>query len=217
MRRFLIVVTGILVISAMWMSLTVARIEGPPGKPESVVRNILYAHVPSSICALICFVVLLVASIGYLVNSKQSWDRVAQASAEVGAVFATVLNLSGSIFSRAEWGPWWTASPRLMSAAILWFLYVVYLILRSSLPGSIHRRARVCAVFAIIAFLDVPMVIISARFMPDIHKPSFSFTSSWQSATFVLSMVATVMLGAVLIWLRKDILKVKSKLEENLE
>jgi heme exporter protein C len=217
MRQILMVITFILILTAMWLSLTIARIEGPPANPESAVRNILYAHVPSSICALLCFLLLLVVSIGYLCNSKSSWDIVAQSAAEVGTVFAIVLNASGSIFSRAEWGPWWTASPRLMTAAILLFLYLVYLILRSSLPGSKHRRARICAVFAIIASLDVPMVIISARFMPDIHKPSFSLTSSYQTATFMLSMVATIMLGVVLIWLRTDILKTKDQLEKKLE
>ncbi len=217
MRRILMVITLILILTAMWMSLTIAKIDGPPANPDSPVRNILYAHVPSSICALVCFLVLLVVSIGYLCNSKQSWDRVAHASAEVGTAFAVILNVSGSIFSRAEWGPWWTASPRLITAALLLFLYLVYLILRSSLPGSKHRRSRFCAIFAIIASLNVPMVIISARFMPDIHKPSFSFTSSYQTFAFVLSMVATVMLGALLIWLRTDILKTKDLLEKNLE
>ena len=92
-------------------------IEGPIANPDSVVRNIFYAHVPSSICSLVCFTVLLVTSIGFLSTSKLSWDIVAEASAQVGIVFATVLNITGSIFSRAEWGPWWTPSYRLVTAA----------------------------------------------------------------------------------------------------
>jgi heme exporter protein C len=120
------------------------------------------------------------------------------------------------IFSRAEWGIWWTPSPRLVSAAILWFLYVVYLILRSSLPGSRQRRARICAVFAIIAFLDVPMVIISARFLPDVHRASFEFTSPWQYAAFFMSMIATVMLAGVLISLRTDLIKLNTTLEQQI-
>ncbi len=58
------------------------------------------------------------------------------------------------------------------------------------------------------------MVIISARFIPDIHRPSFSFTSSWQTATFMLSMAAMVLLGALLICLKTDILKNKARLEK---
>ena len=215
MRRILLCLAFALFLLSMWMALTLGRIEGPPANPDSVVRNILYAHVPSAICALLCFAVLLVASIGYLWTSKPKWDRLAAASGEVGAIFATILNATGMIFSRAEWGPWWTPSARLITSAILWFLYIVYLILRTaSLPGSQHRRAQICAVFGIIAFLDAPMVYISARLIPDIHRPNFSFGSSWQRVTFVLGMVATLLLGAVLIWLRAEILKNKARLEK---
>lgn len=214
MRRILLVITLALLLASLWFGLTRGKIEGPGENPESPVRNIVYAHVPSSITSLVCFVVLLVAGIGYLMTNRDGWDRVAAASAEVGVLFATVMNVTGSIFSRAEWGIWWTASPRLVSAAIFWFLYVVYLILRTSVPGSRQKRARICAVFAIIAFLDVPMVIISARFMPDIHRPSFEFTSGWQRAAFFTGMVGTALLAAVLIWLRTDVLKCRALLEE---
>jgi heme exporter protein C len=207
MRRLLLLLAFVLLLLSMWMALTLGQI-------TPVKRNILYVHVPSSICALLCFVVLLVASIGYLATEKPIWDLVGAASAEVGIVFATILNLTGMIFSRAEWNIWWTPSPRLITSAILWFLYIVYLILRANLPDSQQRRARVCAVFGIIAFLDVPMVVISARFMPDIHRPNFSFESSWQSSVLMLSMAATALLAAVLIWLKTDILKNKARLEK---
>lgn len=214
MRRILLLSAFVLLLVSMWMALTLGQIAGPPANPDSPVRNIIYTHVPSSICALLCFVVLLVASVGYLATAKQIWDLVAAASAEVGTIFATTLNATGMLFSRAEWNVWWTPSPRLISSAILWSLYIVYLILRASLPGSQYRRARVCAVFGIIAFLDVPMVFISARFMPDIHRPTFSFDSSWHTMALMSSMVATALLAATLIWLRTDLLKNEARLEE---
>ena len=213
MRNILLFITLLLLLTSTWMALTKGRIEGPAANPDSPVRNIIYAHVPSSICSLACFAVLLVTAIGYLATGNESWDLVAAATAEVGLIFATVLNATGSIFSRAEWNTWWTASPRLVSSAVLWFLYVVYLILRSSLPGSKQRRARVCAVFAIIAFLDVPMVYISARYMPDIHQASFTFDNFWQRGAFIMGMVSTIILAAMLIWIKTDVLRIKSKLE----
>jgi heme exporter protein C len=214
MRRILLGFVLVLMLASMWIALMLGAVQGPPANPQSPVRNIIYFHVPSSICALFCFVVLLVGSVGYLATSKPGWDIVAAASAEVGTIFAVILNVTGSIFSRAEWNIWWTPSPRLVSAAILLFLYIVYLILRSSLVTSPHRKARICAVFGIIAFVDVPMVIISARFIPDIHKPSFSFTSSWQSIAFMLSMVATIFLGSLMIAMRANVLKIKAELDE---
>ena len=214
MRQILIVLTFILLMASLWMVVTVGQIRGPDANPESPVRNILYVHVPSSICALLCFVVLLVSSIAYLSTNSQKLDLIAAASAEVGTIFATILNVTGMIFSRAEWNTWWTPSPRLVSSAILWFLYVVYLILRANLPGSQQKRARICAVFGIIAFLDVPMVFISARFMNDIHQPDFSLGSFGQTVTFILSMFSILVLAALLIWIKTDILKAQAKLEK---
>jgi heme exporter protein C len=118
------------------------------------------------------------------------------------------------IFSRAEWNTWWTPSPRLISSGILWFLYIVYIILRTNLPGSLQRRARISAVFGIIAFLDVPMVFISARFMTDIHQPNFSLDSSGQTATFILNMFSILVLAALLIWIKTDVLEAQTKLEK---
>jgi len=209
MRRILIICAFLLLLGSTWMALT-------KGQIEPLQRNALYAHVPSSVCALLCFVVLLVASIGYLVTSKPGWDHVATAAAEVGTVFATILNATGMVFSRAEWDTWWTPSPRLISSAILWFLYIVYLILRQSMPGSQRRRARICAVFGILAFLDVPMVYISARFMKDIHRPNFSFDSGWQSAALMLAMFGTMILAATLIWMKTELFSAKLKLEQQL-
>jgi heme exporter protein C len=213
MRKILLFITLILLLTSTWTALTKGRIEGPFKDPDSPKRNIIYAHVPSSICSLVCFAVLLVTAIGYLATGNESWDHVASATAEVGTIFATILNATGMIFSRAEWGPWWAPSPRLITSAVLWFLYVVYLILRSSLPGSKQRRARICAVFAIIAFLDVPMVLYTARFMEDIHRKTFSFDNSWQKGAFMMGMVSTMLLAAILIWIRTDVLKIKDKLD----
>lgn len=208
MRRILIYLTMILMISSIWLALTAGQI-------MPVKRNILYAHIPSSVAALLCFVVVFGASVAYLCSGKPICDLVAAASAEVGAVFATVLNVTGMIFSRAEWNTWWTPSPRLITAAILWFLYIVYLILRANIAKTNNRRAKICAIFGIIAFLDVPMVFISARFLPDIHRPNFSFDSSWQTLALVLSMITISLLAVILIWLKIDSLKAEAALEDD--
>ncbi|MBN1359011.1 MAG: cytochrome c biogenesis protein CcsA [Sedimentisphaerales bacterium] len=210
MRRFLLIGALGLLIASTWLGLTIGAI-------TPVQRNVLYVHVPNSVCALLSFVVLLVASIAYLATSKPLWDLIAAACAEVGVLLASILNGTGMIFSRAEWNTWWTPSPRLVSSAMLWFLYVVYLILRISLPGAPRQRARICAVFGIIAFLDVPMVYISARFIPaDVHPPNFSFDTGWQTAALMLGMLGTALLAGALIWLRTDLLLRRQRLEEEL-
>jgi len=177
---------------------------------EPVERNIVYVHVPAAISAIVCFIVLFISSALYLRTSRPGCDYSAAAAAEVGFIFATVLNLTGSIFARAQWNTWWTLSPRLISSAAMWFLLVAYLLLRAALAGH-SRKGSICAVFGIIAFVDVPLVIISARFVRDIHRPSISFEAGWQYFALVLAVVGMILLALVLVWIRTDILKIKKR------
>ena len=216
MRRILILLAMTLLLVSTWIALTKGRVE--PGESESNItheKNIVYIHVPSAICSSICFAVLLVSGIGYLWTKSLVWDYVGAASAEVALVLATVLNVTGSIFARSFWQTWWTPSPRLVSSAILWFLCVAYMILRASIPSA-QRRARLCAVFGIIAFIDVPMLYISARMIGDMHISNVSFESGWQSAAFGMAILGTLVLAASLIWLKVDILKVRGQLESEI-
>ena len=214
MRRVLLLLTAGLLLISTWTAFTLGEVVATE-KNITVEKNIVYIHVPSAICSTLCFLVLLIAGICYLVTNKPIWDYIGAASAEVGLVFSTVLNVMGSIFARPFWNTWWTPSPRLISSAILWFLCVAYLILRASIQNP-RYRARICAVFGIIAFLDVPMVFITARLMTDQHIANVQFESAWQIASFGLSILSFALLGALLIWLKTDILKSRTKFENEL-
>jgi heme exporter protein C len=81
--------------------------------------------------------------------------------------------ITGMIWGKSAWGRWWTWSPRLTFSLVLFLLYVVYLMIRMSVESG-ARRATIGAVYGIIAFLDVPLVYLSVRLMPDIHPTSIS-------------------------------------------
>jgi heme exporter protein C len=204
----------LLLLVSTWMAFTVGEVEATEAG-VTYEKNIVYVHVPSAICTTVCFLVLLVTSIAYLVKGKQVYDYISAASAEVALVLATVLNLTGSIFSRAFWNIWWTATPRLMSSAMLWFLAVAYIILRASIQNA-RSRARFCAVFGIIAFLDVPLVFLAARMTDDMHIANVEFETPWQGTAFGLSIFGVLLLSIVLIWLKADILKNRAKLESDM-
>jgi len=205
LRLVLVVLSLALFVTSGLMSLTVAA-------SQQLHYNIIYLHVPAAITALLCFTALFVCSVQFLRTTKRIWDHTAAAAAQVGLVFAIVLNITGSIFARATWGVWWTPSLRLISSAMLGFLYLAYQILRVSFPPP--RRGRICAVFGIIAFADVPLVYISSRFVPDIHWPSFTFETVYQSLTFALAVFATFLLAIVLIWLRVDLAELQARLDK---
>jgi hypothetical protein len=60
------------------------------------------------------------------------------------------------------------------------------------------------------------MLFVTARVGSDMHIGNASFDTSWQSAAFGLSILAILCLGALLIWIKTDILKIKADLEEGL-
>jgi len=136
-----------------------------------VIQKIFYLHLPVAICTFLACLVCFIASIGYLVTRTTWWDDLAAASARVGVQLCSVVLITGMIWGKSAWGHWWTWSPRLTFSLVLWLLYVVYLMIRMSVESG-NRRATIGAVYGIIAFLDVPLVYLSVRLMPDIHPSS---------------------------------------------
>jgi len=132
------------------------------------VQKIFYMHLPCSWWALMSFFVVFVASILYLFKRNDVYDRIAGAAAEIGVLFATLALVTGSVWARAEWGHWWLWDPKLTTALIMWYVYAGYLVLRST-PMGRDRRALVCAVLGIVAFLDVPLVFFAAKLWGSAH------------------------------------------------
>jgi heme exporter protein C len=178
------------------------------GKVEPAVRNIIYLHVPAAITSLVCMAGVLAGSIQYLRTKNAMWDFSAASFAEAGFIFATILNITGCIFAKAEWGVWWTSSPRLVSSAMLWFLYAGYLLVRNNTDEEFRKK--VCAVIGIIASVDVPFVLISARLTKDIHQPGFNFESGWQYAGFAMLIAGNLLLAGAWIFIRTRIFKIET-------
>jgi heme exporter protein C len=134
------------------------------------VQRIMYLHVPTAWVAYVAFGVVLVASIAYLARRAPGADRLAHASAEVGVVFTGLTIAAGSIWGKPTWGTWWTWDARLTSAAMLFVMYLGYLLLRGMIEDP-ERAARSCAVLGIVAALDVPLVHFSVYWWRTLHQP----------------------------------------------
>jgi heme exporter protein C len=154
------VAMAVLLAGALWYAPT-DRLQGPS-------QRIFYIHVPAAWIGMLAFLVVFVASIGYLTTRASRWDRLAASSAEVGVVFTTGVMVTGPLWARPVWGVYWDWDPRLTSFFVLWLLYLSYLVLRSYVPEP-TRRARYSAVLGIVAFLDVPLVYVSVRWWRTLH------------------------------------------------
>ena len=134
------------------------------------VQRIMYVHPPLAWVAYVAFAVVALASIAYLVRRRPAADRLAHASAEVGVVFTGLAIATGSIWGKPTWGTWWTWDARLTSVAILFVMYVGYLLLRGTIEDR-ERAARYCAVLGIVAALDMPLVHFSVYWWRTLHQP----------------------------------------------
>ena len=145
----------------------------PVEQTMGLVQKIFYTHLPLAWWSFVSFFLVCVSGVAYLKTRNRHWDAVAGAAAEVGVVLSGLALVSGSIWARHSWGVWWTWDPRLTTTMILWFLYAGYLVLRKmDMPRE--RQANLCAVVGIVAFVDVPLVFLSARLWRSIHPAVFA-------------------------------------------
>ena len=178
-----------------WLIFVYAPVERSMG----LVQKIFYIHLPLAWWGLASFAVVFAASIAYLRSRRPWWDQLARAGAEVGLTLAILALFSGSVWARHSWGVWWTWDPRLTTTLVMCFVYAGYLALRGlELPQQ--RKSTICAVVGIVAFLDVPLVFVSARLWRSIHPAVFASESGGLEPEMRLAALACVA-SFCLLWL----------------
>ena len=135
------------------------------------VQRIMYLHVPSVLTAYLAFGLVLLGSIGYLATRRPGWDLLAGAAGEIGVLFTGLTIVSGSIWGRPTWGTWWTWDAQLTSTAVLFLVYVGYLLLRSVIDDP-DARGRYAAVVGILGAVNIPIVHFSVKWWRALHQPS---------------------------------------------
>ena len=165
LRPWLGISAAALAILASWMGLVWA----PTDAVQGDVYRVLYVHVPTAWLAYLAFVVVFGASIGWLWTRRPWFDALAVASAEIGVLFTGLFIVAGSIWAKPTWGVWWTWDPRLVTTAVMFVMYLGYLLLRS-ISTDFERRATRAAVLGIVAVVNVPIVHLSVLWMNSQHQ-----------------------------------------------
>lgn len=192
--RYLRWITVLAWIAALYMALVWV----PDIRVLGVSYRIFYLHLAMAWTALLAFTANFVIELWRLIarRRREQLDHWAQATAEVGLLTTTATLASGMIWAKVAWGAYWTWDPRLTTTAILWFLYAGYLLLRAAMdPGQ--RRYIYSAVYAIIVFLDVPLVYLSVRWWRTIHP--VVFTDTGMNITLQMFQAVMVFFVAVLL------------------
>ncbi len=166
----------------------------PRDAVQGNVQRIMYLHVPAILTAYVAIGVVLVASIAYLATRRPTWDRVAAAAGELAVCFIAVTLITGSIWGKPTWGTWWTWDARLTSTALLFVIYLGYLLLRSVVEDA-ERAATYAAVLGIVGALDVPIIHFSVQWWRTLHQPATILRP--QAPTMDASMVVALLVNLV--------------------
>lgn len=125
-------------------------------KQGSTVK-IMFLHVPAAMMAINIWVMMLAASLIWLIRRHHVSALAARAAAPVGAVMTLVALVTGAVWGQPMWGTWWEWDPRLTSFLILFLFYLGYMALWGAIenPDSAADLTGVlCLVGSVFALLS---------------------------------------------------------------
>ena len=140
----------------------------PTEATQGLAQKIYYIHVPAAVWAEMSMIFIGLASIFFLFLKDPRLDRFAEASAQVGVIFAAIVLTTGPIWGKPIWGTWWTWDARLTLTLLLFFIYLGYLVLRGAVTDS-GLRARYSAVIGICGLFLVPFIHFSVLMFRTLH------------------------------------------------
>ncbi|NIN51964.1 MAG: cytochrome C assembly protein [Nitrososphaeria archaeon] len=160
------------------------------------VYRIFYIHVPSAWVCYLSLGISVASSILYLARRGVKYDRVAEIAAVLGLIYGAVALLTGSMWSNAAWGAYWSWDPRQTATLILWIAYLGYVSLRLSI-SNVERRGVVGAVYNILAFATVPLSYFSIQLWVSLHPiivttTELSITGGMVEALILSTLAATL-------------------------
>jgi heme exporter protein C len=167
-------------------------------------QRIVYLHVSVAWCGLAGCLAMGCSGGIYLLHRNLRWDHWAQASGEVGWLCTTLTLVTGSLWAHEAWNTWWTWEPRLTAALILWALYGACFLTRMSIEDP-HTRARVSSLLAILALLDLPMVIMATRWFRGMHPVSPEMDPQMRVVLLISVLSFTVFFCVLTIYRRSQL------------
>ncbi|RMH09718.1 MAG: cytochrome C assembly protein [Nitrospirae bacterium] len=208
---------GGLAAGCLVAGLYLGLLASPPDYYQGEVARIMYIHVPLAHTALLAYTVVFAGSLWYLWKRDPLIDNVCHAAAGLSALFTALALVTGMIWAKPTWNTWWTWDARLTSFALLFFILLGYLMLRTFIDHP-EREARYAAVLAIVGFLDLPIIHFSVEWWRTLHQPqSISLRgvsiSSGLLIPLVIMSIGMSLLFAYMLILRTQLLYLSRLLE----
>jgi len=119
--------------------------------------KIIYLHVPAALMAINAWIMMLVASLIWVVRRHHVSALAARAAAPVGLTMTLIALFTGAIWGQPMWGTYWAWDPRLTSFLILFLFYLGYIALWEAIEDpdtAADLTSVLCMVGSIFAILS---------------------------------------------------------------
>lgn len=217
------IATALAMAALMWAALLYARPALNLAGDEQLAQRIFYLHMGCNIGALVAFLMSVTGSIVYLLTRDMDWDRVTQASIETGIIIGLGTVTTGAIWAKPAWNTFWTWDPRLTASTITVLIYIAYLLFRNGIDNR-RTQALFGSIYALFAFLSIPLTYYSARWFRSIHPVVFDGENmegqggfnigATMTQTLWIAVVAFCLLFSALMIMRWRQLRHEDALEE---
>ncbi|MEK6746902.1 MAG: heme ABC transporter permease [Pseudomonadota bacterium] len=164
---YILFLTCTTLLIGLWQALFIS----PPDYQQGDSVRIMYVHVPSAWMSIMVYTIMAVSSASFLIWRHPLADVVARASAPLGAGFTLITLITGSLWGKPMWGTWWVWDARLTSVLILFFMYIGYIALSDSYNNKENGR-KICAIMALIGFVNIPIIRFSVEWWNTLHQPA---------------------------------------------
>lgn len=205
------------IAGAIWGALLWA----PPavGFKNVMSSRILFFHVPMAWGSFVAFLAAGAWSLRYLAGGRRrDHDLAAAVAVELGLVYCVLATLSGSIWSRLEWGAFWNWDPRQTSIVLALVFYAAYLALRGAVADG-ETRARLAAAYAALGLVVAPFLFfVLPRLTFSLHpEPVVNAGGDVEMDRRILQVLLFASLGftALFFWMHNVAWRLRRAVERN--
>jgi len=153
------------------VGLYLAWFEAPPDYQQGETIRIMFIHVPAAWLAMMFYSMMTLSALGTLVWRHPLADVAQKAAAPIGACFALICLITGSLWGKPMWGTFWVWDARLTSMLVLLLIYLGLIALWRALDDP-SRAARAVAILTLVGFVNVPIIKFSVDWWNTLHQPA---------------------------------------------
>ncbi len=155
--RPVVPVTAVLAAATLLIGVVWGFFFTPDDYRQGATVKIIYLHVPAAMMAINIWVMMLVASLIWIIRRHHVSALAARSAALIGLVMTLIALLTGALWGQPMWGTAWEWEPRLTSFLILFLFYLGYLALWAAIDNpdtAADLTSVLCIVGSVFAVLS---------------------------------------------------------------